>query len=99
MRAGAFGSTALALLLLALAACGGIRGAPEPPIANFEAYLLGLQGSYTPDYVIRCLGTPLEAQIVNFTVGTVESSTGGQSLIPQITSHKECRDKIVQTLM
>src|SRR5215204_2333487 len=99
MRAGAFGRTLAALGLVALAACGGIRGAPEPPIANFETYLIGLQNAYPPDYVIRCLGTPLEAQTVNSTVGTVASSAGGQPLAPQIISHKECRDKIVQTLM
>ena len=66
MHSGAFGRTAAALGLLALAACGGIRAAPEPPIANFETYLIGLQQPYTPEAVTACLGTPLadpQAQI------------------------------------
>ncbi|MGE0258611.1 MAG: hypothetical protein AB7H71_09670 [Alphaproteobacteria bacterium] len=59
MRSGAFGRMVAALLLLTVAACGGIRGAPEPPIANFETYLIGLQQPYSPEAVTACLQTPL----------------------------------------
>lgn len=62
MRLDAFGRTAAALVLLALAGCGAIRGAPEPPMANFETYLLGLQVPYAPAEVIACLEKPLAGQ-------------------------------------
>jgi hypothetical protein len=56
MRSGAFGGMAAALSLLALAACGGIRAAPEPPIANFETYLIGLQEAYPQGTSSSALG-------------------------------------------
>jgi hypothetical protein len=58
MRSGAFGRLVAALILLALAACGGIQAAPESPIANFEDYLVGLQAPYTSAEVVACLWKP-----------------------------------------
>jgi hypothetical protein len=62
MRSGAFGRTAAALLVITLAGCGGIRAAPEPPMANLNAYLLELQQPYAPAAVVACLQTELTQQ-------------------------------------
>src|SRR6516225_6666908 len=62
MRLVAFGRTAAALLLFVLAACGGIRAAPEPPLANFEASLVQLQAAYSAGDVVNCLAQPLASQ-------------------------------------
>lgn len=45
-----------------LAACGGIRAAPEPPMANFDTYLLELQQPYAPAAIIQCINTPVTEQ-------------------------------------
>jgi osmotically-inducible protein OsmY len=88
---------AAALLLLTVAACGGIRAAPEPPIANFEAYLIELQNAYPPGYVIQCLGTPLDGRPA--TIRQLVSTPEGQAYLPVPVSHQECRDTIIQSLM
>jgi len=64
MRLVAFGRTAVGLLLFVLAACGSIRAAPEPPMANFEASLLGLQTPFAAGNVVECLAKPLTEQRV-----------------------------------
>jgi hypothetical protein len=62
MSSGAFARTVAALLLLALAACGGIEAAPKPPLANFEASLVQLQEAYSAGDVVNCLAQPLASQ-------------------------------------
>jgi hypothetical protein len=64
MRLVAFGRTAVALLLFVLAACGSIRAAPEPPMANFEASLVGLQTPFAAGNVVECIAKPLTEQRV-----------------------------------
>ena len=62
MSSGTFGRTGAALLLSALAACSGIQAAPKPPLANFEASLVQLQGAYAAGDVVNCLTRPLASQ-------------------------------------
>jgi hypothetical protein len=62
MRSGTFSRKGAALLLSALAACGGIQAAPKAPLADLEASLVQLQGAYSTGDVVDCLAQPLASQ-------------------------------------